>query len=141
MTNWYETQLDQHKQIEKNSPIAKKLEDINHKNVLNDLKNIIETYPDIALESLNHLVEYASVDRLKEVVSILSQKLEIVTQQMQQQPQPQPNTDTFDINTNNTSTPKATSSRSTSSTSETSPNSPSIKLDKQSSANSSASRK
>lgn len=139
MTNWYETQLDQHKQIEKNSSIAKKLEDINHKNVLNDIKNIIETYPDIALESLNHLVEYASVDRLKEVVSILSQKLEIVTQQMQQQPQP--NTDTFDINTNNTSTPKAASSRSTSSTSETSPNSPSIKLDKQSSANSSASRK
>ena len=151
MTNWYESQIDKNKQIDKESSIWKKLEEINHSNVLNDIKNIIEVYPDIALESLNHLVEYATIDRLKEVVSILNHKLETATQKQQQKQQQHPhqNSDAFAIDTNNTSTPKATSSRSTSSvTAETSPNTPSStssssKLEKQtsSSSNSHSSRK
>jgi hypothetical protein len=43
---------------------------------LNQIKEIIDLYPDIALESIGHLIKTASTERIKQVVNLLNQKLE-----------------------------------------------------------------
>lgn len=127
MTSWFESQLDttgsenkQHK-LASESTIACYLNEITHQNVLSDIKHIVETYPEIALESLNHLIEYTSLERIREVVGILSKKLSTLEQQQQQQQLEaaqniqvpcEPTSETFSVAAINTSTPKVANNRS-----------------------------
>lgn len=85
MTTWIESQLESSRRggsnheeprLSDESIIVAKLAEHTRKNVINDIKYIVETYPDIALESLNHLIEFTSADRLKVVVDVLSKKLQ-----------------------------------------------------------------
>ena len=56
--------------------VADKLKELKHEAVLNQIKEIIDTYPEIALESISHLFNSTSTERIKQVVNLLNQKLE-----------------------------------------------------------------
>jgi len=56
-----------------------KLEKIKHETILNQLKGMIENHPDIALESIDHLVQIISHDKLKHVIQVLNEKLNNIT--------------------------------------------------------------
>ena len=43
--------------------------------MLDNLKSIIENHPDIALESIDHMVQIISAEKLKEVIQVLTDKL------------------------------------------------------------------
>lgn len=98
MSDWLESQLNERgDSLTSESCIMEKLKQIKNDKVMNDIKYIIENYPTIAFDSLNQLIEYSSVDKLKEVVAVLSQKISEI----------EPITEgTFEAGANNVSTPK-----------------------------------
>lgn len=104
-----ESQLDESNTLTEESSIMSKLKQIKHDRVKNDIKYIIENYPSIALESLNQLIEYTSVEKLKEVVAVLSQKIN--DQQSKPTGTPQAS---FESGVSKVSTPKQDSSSSAS---------------------------
>lgn len=58
--------------------VIEKLKKLKHDKVLSQLNTIIENHPDIALESVGRLVETASVEKVKEVIALLNEKLNSV---------------------------------------------------------------
>jgi len=56
--------------------ITDKLDKFNHDNVLKNLKDIIENHTDIAIESIEHLTQSTSVDRIKQIIEILNKKVQ-----------------------------------------------------------------
>lgn len=142
MTTWIESQLESSRRggsnheeprLSDESIIVAKLAEHTRKNVINDIKYIVETYPDIALESLNHLIEFTSADRLKVVVDVLSKKLQeleasqelklepaneniTANNENNQQTTNETATAMFSVSTINTSTPKIPNNSSREST-------------------------
>ncbi len=55
--------------------IADKLKTLRHGQVLGQLKNIINDYPEVALESIHQLVESTSSEKIKELIDTLTEKL------------------------------------------------------------------
>jgi adenine-specific DNA methylase len=62
--------------------VADKLKNLRHDQVLGQLNTIINEHPDIALESINQLVESTSSEKIKELIGMLTEKLNaaLVTQ-------------------------------------------------------------
>lgn len=76
-----ESQLNQNKTLEPDSFLSTKLAEIKHDAILKQLQDIIETNPDIALESVGNLVKVASIDRIKQVIATLNEQLNILAEQ------------------------------------------------------------
>ena len=76
MAQWFESQLNNFKVLEPDSFLAEKLAIIKHDTILAQITSIIDTHPDIALESVEHLVKTASQKRIRQLVDLLNAKLE-----------------------------------------------------------------
>ena len=75
-----ESQFDEETQsLQLHSFVSEKLAEIKHDTVLRQITDIIDAHPDIALESIGHLVQNTSAARIREVIQLLSLKLEEVT--------------------------------------------------------------
>ncbi|CAF0748849.1 unnamed protein product [Brachionus calyciflorus] len=72
---WLESQLNEEKSLKENSFVTNKIAQLKHDNVLNQIKNIVEEYPDIAMESIGHLVQTISSKRIMDLIEALNQKL------------------------------------------------------------------
>lgn len=81
ISQWLESQLNQNKTLEPDSFLSTKLAEIKHDAILKQLQDIIETNPDIALESVGNLVKVASIDRIKQVIATLNEQLNILAEQ------------------------------------------------------------
>jgi len=57
------------------SYIHEKLKRLKHDSILNQVKDIIENHPEIALESIGYLVELTSKEKIKEVIALLNDKV------------------------------------------------------------------
>jgi hypothetical protein len=75
---WLESQFNNNNSKDADSFVIEKLNKFKHDKVLGQLNKIIENHPDIALESVSRLVETASIDKVKEVIAILNEKLNSV---------------------------------------------------------------
>ena len=65
-------------EAESNEPTSyynEKLKHLKHDHILGQIKEIIETHPDIALESISYLVELTSKEKIKEVIELLNRKM------------------------------------------------------------------
>jgi acetyl-CoA carboxylase/biotin carboxylase 1 len=79
ITQWLESQINSNsKTLEPDSVLSNKLAQIKHDAILKQLQEIIETNPDIALESVGNLVKVASAERIKQVISTLNNQLELL---------------------------------------------------------------
>jgi hypothetical protein len=81
IAQWFESQLSSNKKLEPDSLLYNKLEKIKHESILNQLQLMIENHPDIALESIDHLVQIISHDKLKNVIQVLTEKLNNITKE------------------------------------------------------------
>lgn len=81
ISQWLESQINQNKTLEPDSFLSTKLATIKHDAILKQLQDIIETNPDIALESVGNLVKVASADRIKQVIATLNEQLDILAKQ------------------------------------------------------------
>lgn len=79
IAQWFESQLNSNKKLEPDSFLCNKINEIKHDSVLNHLKGIIENHPDIALESIDHMVQVVSAEKLKELIDILTEKFNKMT--------------------------------------------------------------
>lgn len=75
IAQWLESQINTDKTLEPDSFLSQKLATIKHDAILKQLQEIIETNPDIALESVGNLVKVASVDRINQVIVLLQEQL------------------------------------------------------------------
>jgi hypothetical protein len=75
IAQWLESQLNNSKNIEPESYISTKLNEIKYESVLTHFKSIIEAHPDIALQSIDHFVDSISEEKLKQLIEILTNKL------------------------------------------------------------------
>lgn len=76
IAQWLESQITSDRTFEPNSFLADNLNQIKHDAILKQLQMIIETNPDIALESVGNLVKVASAERIKQVITTLNDQLE-----------------------------------------------------------------
>ena len=67
---WLESELS-----DEESFVNKKLKNLKHDNILNQIKTIIENHPDIALESIGYLVESTPTEKIKQVIQLLTDKV------------------------------------------------------------------
>jgi len=78
-TNWTNNELMAHwleaESNDSSSYINEKLKTLKHDHVLNQIKEIIEHHPEIALESIGYLVELTSKEKIKEVIALLNEKV------------------------------------------------------------------
>ena len=76
VTLWLENEVGSNSLFENDSTfIQDKLRKLKHDNILNQLKEIIEHHPTIAIESISYLIQSTSADKIKEVIAILNEKV------------------------------------------------------------------
>lgn len=88
LANWFESQLDEEKNLRENSFAWQQIRQLKHDRVLNHIKGLIEEYPDIAMESIEHLVQTVSEKRIKSIVNLLTEKLAEKSQMTDEQSGP-----------------------------------------------------
>ena len=81
IAQWLESQITSDRILAPDSFLATKLDRIKHDAILKQLQMIIETNPDIALESVGNLVKVASAERIKQVITTLNEQLEKLAKQ------------------------------------------------------------
>lgn len=59
--------------------LSEKLQKLAHDNILGQVRDIIEQHPSIALESIGYLVELTSPEKIKQVIKLLSDKVNATT--------------------------------------------------------------
>jgi len=79
IAQWLESQINNQKALNPDSFLSQKLARIEHDAILKQLNSIIETNPNIAMESVGTLVKTASAERIKQMISSLTEQLELMT--------------------------------------------------------------
>jgi hypothetical protein len=87
------------------SYINEKLKRLKHDSILNQVKDIIENHPEIALESIGYLVELTSKEKIKEVIALLNDKVNDNKNDEVTSSNSGPSTDVSSANTTTTSPP------------------------------------
>ncbi len=79
IAQWLECQINNQKALNPDSFLSQKLARIEHDAILKQLNTIIETNPDIAMESVGILVKTASAERIRQMISSLTEQLNLMS--------------------------------------------------------------